>query len=157
MPGKYFRTYSLLIALVVAAIDMCAVTAQLPLPLPPPPLPHPKMHVALFELQAAHKELKESRDRFGGHRARAILATDEAIVTLKLMLAIKGDFHLAGRNADFYKQYKDFPRLRQALEDLQVARDELRESKDFGILKARGIRDIDRAIEQIEIVLKHVP
>jgi hypothetical protein len=121
-----------------------------------PPLHHPKLHIALYELQAAHKELKDSRDRFGGHRARALLAMDEAIVTLKLMLAVRGDFHLADRNADFYKRHKDNPRLRQALEDLRGAREELWESTDFGILKKRGLRDIDRATDQITVVLRHV-
>ena len=81
---------------------------------------------------------------------------DEAIVTLKLMLVVRGDFHLGERNADFYKQHKDNPRLRQAFEDLQAARNELQESPDFGILKKRGLRDIGRAIEQIDLVLKHV-
>jgi hypothetical protein len=117
---------------------------------------HPKMHAALYELQAARKELKDSRDNFAGHRAKAILATDEAIVTLKLMLLVKGDLHFAERNADFYKRHKDNPRLRQALEDLRGAHEELRESNEFGFLKKRGLRDIDRAITQIDLVLKHV-
>jgi hypothetical protein len=69
---------------------------------------------------------------------------------------VKGDFRLADRDADFYKRHKDNPRLRQALEDLHGAREELRESNDFGVLKRRALRDMDRAIEQIEIVLKHV-
>ncbi len=144
-----FRTIFLLIApLVFLFAKSPAVTAQ-------PPPRHPKLHIALYELQAARKELKDSRDSYGGHRARAILATDEAIVTLKLMLLVKGDLHIGERNAEFYKRHKDNPRLRQALDDLHEARVELRESNSFGILKKRGVRDIERAIEQIELVLKN--
>jgi hypothetical protein len=141
--------FSLLAWIVGADLGGSAAVAQ-------PPPRHPKLHAALYELQAARKELKDSRDNFAGHRAKAILATDEAIITLKLMLVVKADFRLADRNADFYKRHKDNPRLRQALEDLREARVELLESNDFGILKKRGLRDIDRAIEQIELVLMHV-
>jgi hypothetical protein len=137
-------------ALASVGLHFATATAQ-------QPLRYPKMHAALYELQAAHKELKDSRDSFGGHRARAILATNEAIVTLKLMLLVRGDFRLADRDADFYRRHKDNPRLRQALEDLRAAHEELRESNEFGILKKRGLRDIDRAVEQIDLVLKHVP
>jgi hypothetical protein len=140
--------FSLLAWIVVAEVGGDAAVAQSPR--------HPKLHAALYELQAARKELKDSRDNFAGHRAKAILATDEAIITLKLMLVVKADFRLAERDADFYKRHKDNPRLRQAAEDLREARVELLESNDFGILKRRGLRDIDRAIEQIELVLTHV-
>jgi hypothetical protein len=133
------------------------ICSNSPIAMGQPPLHHPKMHAALYELQAARKELKETRGNFGGHRAGAIIAIDEAIITLKLMLVVRGDFHLADRNAEFYKRHKDNPRLRQAYDDLHEARIELRESNEFGLLKPRGLHDIDRAIEQIELVLKHLP
>src|SRR5262249_39727614 len=117
--------YSRLIVPLLAVLHFNTVAAQLPSP-PPPPVPppppphHPKMHIALFELQAAYKELKESHERFGGHKARAILATNEAIVTFKLMLAVKGEFHIGERDTSFYNRHKNHPRLRQALEDLKA-------------------------------------
>jgi len=146
---KRFAVFTLLTIFLLALPASYWVTAQ-------QIQKYPKLHIALYELQAAHKELKDSRDSFGGHRFRAIMATNHAITTLKLMLLVKGDFHIADRNADFYQRHKDNPRLRQTLEDLREAAEELRESNDFGVLKARGLRDIGNAIAQIELVLQHV-
>jgi hypothetical protein len=41
------------------------------------------MHIAIEELREARKELKESPHNFGGHREKAILAIDEAIIQIE--------------------------------------------------------------------------
>jgi hypothetical protein len=41
------------------------------------------MHIAIDELKAARKELHESPHNFGGHRDKAILAVDEAIIQIE--------------------------------------------------------------------------
>jgi hypothetical protein len=41
------------------------------------------MHIALDELKEAHKELKTAPHNFGGHREKALLAIDEAIIQLE--------------------------------------------------------------------------
>ena len=41
------------------------------------------MHIAVDELKEARRELKESPHDFGGHREKAILAIDEAIIQIE--------------------------------------------------------------------------
>jgi hypothetical protein len=41
------------------------------------------MHIAIEELRGARKELKEASHNFGGHREKAILAIDEAILQIE--------------------------------------------------------------------------
>jgi tetratricopeptide (TPR) repeat protein len=47
---------------------------------------HPHIHHALHELGEAHKELKEAKHDFGGHREKAIEKVDHAIKQLELAL-----------------------------------------------------------------------
>ena len=116
---------------------------------------HPRLRAALFELREARRELQNAREEFHGHREKAHKAVEEAIVTLKLLLNIEGDnYPKLNREPDFYKHYHDHPRLRQALRDLREAHEELRKAGgDFHGLKERGLRDIHRAIEEIELAL----
>ena len=41
------------------------------------------MHIAVDELREARKELKEAPHNYGGHREKAILAIDEAIIQIE--------------------------------------------------------------------------
>jgi hypothetical protein len=41
------------------------------------------MHIAVEELREARRELKEAPHNFGGHREKAILAIDEAIIQIE--------------------------------------------------------------------------
>jgi len=47
---------------------------------------HPHIHHALHELREAHKELKEAKHDFGGHREKALEKVDHAIKQLELAL-----------------------------------------------------------------------
>src|SRR5579871_3259423 len=40
---------------------------------------HPRLHAAVYEMRHARTELKEAKHDFGGHRAKALTALDEAI------------------------------------------------------------------------------
>ena len=44
---------------------------------------HPAIHKAIEDLREARKELKEADHDFGGHREKALKATDEAIKQLE--------------------------------------------------------------------------
>ncbi len=50
---------------------------------------YPHMHHALHELGEAHKELKEAKHDFGGHREKAIKDVDHAIAQLETALKFK--------------------------------------------------------------------
>ena len=120
---------------------------------------HERLHTALYELRAARQEIKDTKMDFGGHRAKALRAVDDAITSLKTILRVKSDdaIRRVDRKREFYRRFKDFPRLRQAVRDLRDARKELKESKtDFGGLKKRALGDIDRAVEQIDLALSKV-
>lgn len=45
--------------------------------------PHPHLAAAITELQAARQELQTAANDFGGHKAKAIKAVDNAIKQLK--------------------------------------------------------------------------
>ncbi len=47
---------------------------------------HPRIRLAIKDLRAAREELKEADHDFGGHRAMALRATDEAIIQLEAAL-----------------------------------------------------------------------
>lgn len=123
------------------------------------PVDHPRLRAALHELREARKELQAARDTWPpGHKDRALASTQEAINSLKTLLAVKDvdTFRGVDRNPDFYGRYKDQPRLRAALQDLRDARDELRAAKgDFAGLKDRAMDDIDVAVGDVVTLLRH--
>jgi L-lactate utilization protein LutB len=47
---------------------------------------HPHIHHAIHELREAHKELKEAKHDFGGHREKAVEKVDHAIKQLEIAL-----------------------------------------------------------------------
>jgi hypothetical protein len=52
----------------------------------PSPEPHPEIHDAIEALRRARAHLEHASHDFGGHRAEAIRATDEAIHQLEICL-----------------------------------------------------------------------
>jgi hypothetical protein len=126
---------------------------------PPRRADHPKLRAALHELREARNELTKSRDIWPpGYRDRATRSIEDAMRTLQTMLAVQNANPYRGldRNPDYYQRYQDHPRLRAALDDLRDARDELRNARDdFGNLKERAIDDLDVAIGDIIILIRH--
>ena len=56
-----------------------------------------------------------------------------------------------------YKKYKFHPHIHHAIHTLKEARHELKKAAhDFGGHREAALRDVNFAIEQLEICLKHV-
>jgi len=118
---------------------------------------HPRLRAALHELLKARGEVAGANHDFGGHRDKAVRAIDDAIASLREVVSVKGDV-IPGveRKKEFYKSFNNHPHLRQALTDLRDAREDLRDTKaDFGKLRERAQRDVNFAIEQVELLIKN--
>lgn len=119
---------------------------------------HPRLRAALHELREARATLKDAKDTWPpGYKERAMGSINEAVKTVQTILAVKDVDAFVGvdRNPDYYKRYKDHPRLRAAVDDLRDARDELKAAKaDVGDLKERAIDDIDVAIGDILTLIR---
>ncbi len=117
---------------------------------------HPYMHHALHELKDARVELKEAKHDFGGHREKALKAVDAALVQLEVALKEGGDpFRPVKVGPEQYKKYEHHPHIHRAVHELKDARVELKEAKhDFGGHREKALRDVDYAIEQLELALK---
>ena len=91
-----------------------------------------------------------------GLKGQALAAIDDAAKSIKVILGVRGDaFRGLDRNPDYYKRYKDRPRLRSALHDLREARRELESAKaDFGDLRERAVDDLDVATGSIVVLLR---
>ena len=114
-----------------------------------------KIEAALHELREARTELEESRVDFRGKKKEAIVAIDDAIGSLKLILGIKGEFKGIDRDKDFYRKHKDHPHLRTVMEDLRAAREEIRDTKDdFKGNKRRALKDVTYAMAEVEDLLR---
>ena len=91
MKHKIFSTLAAvtLFAALAAPVAVPAAPAPKPKPAPaatPAPEPHPEIHEALESLRRARVHLAEARHDFGGHKAEAIRATDEAIHQLEICM-----------------------------------------------------------------------
>ena len=122
--------------------------------------PHHHLHHALWELRDAHKELKESKHDFGGHKEKALAAIHDAIKNLDLALKNVGDntkgAPTRGDLKEEYKKYKHHPHLHHAMHELKHAHHQLKEAKhDFGGHREAALRDIHIAEKQIRILLEH--
>lgn len=122
--------------------------------------PYHHLHHALWELHDAHKELKESKADFGGHKEKGMHLIHAAAKQLELILKHK-EAHVKGEPTrgdlrEEYKKYKHHPHLHHALHELHHAHHQLKESRhEFGGHREAALRDIHAAIVQIELMLKH--
>jgi len=66
--------------------NAAAVPAPAPEPAKAPPADHPEIHDALNSLRHAREHLEHAAHDYGGHRADALRATDEAIHQLEICL-----------------------------------------------------------------------
>jgi hypothetical protein len=122
--------------------------------------PHHHLHHALWELRDAHKELKESKADFGGHKEKGLHLIHEATKQLEHILKHHGDnvkgVPTRGDLKEEYKKYKHHPHLHHALHELKHAHTQIKESKhDYGGHREAALRDIHGAIVHIELMLKH--
>jgi len=120
---------------------------------------HPALHKALYDLRDARKELNDAPDVFGGHKGKAIDSIDAAIVSIEKALISQKDFNFKGIKDKNDKDTKkgDFPRIRNAIEGLQEARQELKNgNNNFGGFKEKAIDQIDDALIQLRAAMKAV-
>lgn len=118
---------------------------------------HPHLHHALFEMREAHKDLKEAKHNFGGHREKALGALDAAIHQTEKALTGAGDPFKGFTPGKIYGGYKNHPHLRHALHEMRAAHKELKEAKhDFGGHRKKAIADLDVAIAQVEKCIDHI-
>ncbi len=118
---------------------------------------HPHLHHALRELREARTELKEAKHDFGGHREKALKATDAAIEQIDKALRAAGDNIKGGGKFDpgVYKEYDHHPHIHHALHELREARTELKEAKhNFGGHREKALHDVNHAIEQLDLALQ---
>jgi hypothetical protein len=119
---------------------------------------HPRLHSALFEMRHARTDLKEAKHDFGGHRARAVAALDEAIIQVDKALKAVGD-NIRGKPAgkDAYKGYANHPHIRHALGEAREARAELRAAAhDYKGHREKAVQALNEVIDQLEKALRFV-
>ena len=121
---------------------------------------HPHLHHALWALHHAHDQLKESKEGYLGHKKNALHAIHQAAQNIEAILKHeKDDFHSAPSKAQLaqaLKKYKHHPHLHHALQEVKSAHHQLKETKnDFGGHRHKALVDMDHAIQQIELLLKH--
>lgn len=76
---------------------------------------HPKMHAALYELRQARKVVSGLKDDLGGRKEKSLSAIDDAVRSVRLILAVGvDDPSPIRRDKDFYKKWKDNPNIRAA-------------------------------------------
>ena len=117
---------------------------------------HARLHAALYELRHARTELKEASHDFGGHRAKALEALDEAIAQVdKALRAVGDDTKGVDPAKGVYKGYHDYPHIRHALHEVREARDELKDARhDYKGHREKAIAALDRVADQLEKALK---
>jgi hypothetical protein len=91
MKHKMFTMLATGTLVMALAIPVAVPAASAPKPKPAPaaapaPEPHPEIREALESLRHARVHLAEARHDFGGHKADAIRATDDAIHQLEICL-----------------------------------------------------------------------
>lgn len=121
---------------------------------------HAALHHALFELHDARHELRATKYDFGAHKEKALVAINDAIKHVDLALKARGDNLKPSPTKrdlqEHHKQYKHHPHLHHAVHELRHAHKHLKDAKhDFGGHREAALRDVNQAIHQIEILLKH--
>lgn len=117
---------------------------------------HPRLHAALYELRHARTELKEARHDFGGHRAKALEALDDAITQVeKALKAVDDNVKGVDPGKDAYKGYANHPHIRHALVEAKEARTELKEAAhDYKGHRAKAVEALDAVVDQLDKALK---
>jgi len=121
---------------------------------------HPHLHHALWALHHAHHELHMSKENYGGHKEKALHDIHNAITHIKAILKHeKDDAHATPTKhelSEAHRKYAHHPHLHHALDEVKEAHHQLRVSKDdFGGHRAKALHDMDHAVHQIQLVLKH--
>jgi hypothetical protein len=117
---------------------------------------HPRLHAALYEMRHARTELKEAKHDFGGHRAKAVEALDEAITQIeKALKAVGDDYKGKDPGKEVYKGYANFPHIRHALVEAKEARAELKAAAhDYKGHREKAVEALDAVVDQLGKAIK---
>ena len=118
---------------------------------------HPRLHAALHEMREARTQLKEARHDFGGHRAKALEALDNAITQVEKALKAVGD-NVKGvePGKEVYKGYANYPHIRHAVVEAREARAELKDAAhDYKGHREKAVLALDEVIDQLGKALKY--
>ncbi len=119
---------------------------------------HPShIHHALHELKEARHELRNSKHDHGGHKGKALEAINDTIHILEKIVAHEHHkLHASTVKSHPNEHHKHASHLHHTLHEVKEARHELRETKhDFGGLKHTALKELDIAVHQLELVVKH--
>jgi hypothetical protein len=120
------------------------------------PAYHSHVEHSLHELRRAHAEIKAAKHNFGGHRRAALKDIDAATHQLNRLVGHPHHKHHAGASGYRAGSLKHRSHIHHALHELREARGELERSRfDFGGHKLKAIKDINAAIRQLEIIVRH--
>jgi hypothetical protein len=94
---------------------------------------------------------------FGGHRARALDALDDALTQVeKALRAVDDNVKGVDPGKDAYKHYVNHPHIRHALVEAMAARTELKEAAhDYKGHRAKAVDALDAVIDQLDKALKY--
>jgi L-lactate utilization protein LutB len=117
---------------------------------------HPRLHAALYEMRQARTELKDARHDFGGHRAKALEALDEAISQIeKALKAVGDDGKGKDPGKDAYKGYANCPHIRHAVVEAKEAKAELKAAAhDYKGHREKAVEALDAVVDQLGKALK---
>jgi len=118
---------------------------------------HPHMQNALYELKEARLELKQAAHDFGGHREAALKAVDTAIAQIEIALGAVGEKVTdVTVDRESYRKYDYHPHINRSIYELREVRAELKDARhDFGGHRADALRDVNYAIDQLEVCLRY--
>jgi L-lactate utilization protein LutB len=118
---------------------------------------HPRLHAALYEMRHARTELQDAKHDFGGHRAKALEAMDEAISQIdKALKAVGDNIKASDPGKGTYKAYANHPHIRHALHEAREARAELNAAAhDYKGHREKAVVALDRVIDQLDKALQY--
>jgi hypothetical protein len=118
---------------------------------------YPHLIHAIYEMRESLGELKA--ERFAKHRERAgkdlEVAIEEAVNALK-STKIEWKYEGPKNPKEFYREFKEFPHMHQAIVELREARKEIEEEKkhDWGGRREHAVKAINAAIDRVEEAMK---
>lgn len=117
---------------------------------------HPRLQIALYEMRKARAELDEGAKVFGGHRVRAVKALNAAIGEIEAGLEAIGENTRGKVPAEgVYRNYKNHPHIRHAMQAMAQAREVLQDATTkFGGHRVAAVRNIEAAQEELRLAIK---
>ena len=118
---------------------------------------HPRLHAALYELRQARTELADAKHDFGGHRAKAVDALDEAIAQIeKALRAVDDNVKGVEPAGEVYKGYANHRHIRHALVEAKEAQGELKAAAhNFKGHREKAVQALDDVIDQLGKALEY--